>query len=52
MAIAYRIKEPLRDFYATRDPSEARQLLEGLKAHCLKQAMPPEIPKARTHHPA
>jgi transposase len=43
VAIAYRIKERLRDFYATFDPDEARQLLEELQAHCLKRAMPPEI---------
>ena len=43
VAIAYRIKERLRDFYAATDPTEARQMLEELKAHCLKKAMPPEI---------
>jgi transposase len=43
VAIAYRIKERLRDFYATSDPDEARQLLEELKGHCLKKAMPPEV---------
>ena len=30
---------------ATRDPDEARQLLEELQAHCLRRAMPPEIQK-------
>jgi transposase len=45
VAIAYRIKERLRDFYATRDPDEARALLDELKDHCLKRAMPPEIQK-------
>lgn len=45
VAIAYRIKERLRDFYATSDPDEARQLLEELKGHCLKKAMPPEVQK-------
>ena len=45
VAIAYRIKERLRDFYATPDPDEARRLLEELKAHCLKKAMPPEVQK-------
>jgi transposase len=45
VAIAYRIKERLRDFYATPDPGEARQLLEELKDHCLKKAMPPEVQK-------
>lgn len=43
VAIAYRIKERLRDFYATADPDEARDLLEELQRHCLKRAMPPEI---------
>ena len=43
VAIGYRIKERLRDFYATSDPTEARQLLEELQGHCLKRAMPPEI---------
>jgi transposase len=47
VAIAYRVKERLRDFYATFDPDEARQLLEDLVAHCLKRAMPPEIQKLR-----
>ena len=43
VAIAYRVKERLRDFYRTRDPDEARQLLEELHEHCVKKAMPPEI---------
>ena len=45
VAIAYRIKERLRDFYATFDPDEARRLLEELQGHCLKGAMPPEVQK-------
>jgi transposase len=45
VAIAYRIKERMRDFYRTFDPDQARQLLEELQAHCLKRAMPPEIQK-------
>lgn len=45
VAIAYRIKERLRDFYATADADEARALLEELQRHCLRQAMPPEIQK-------
>jgi transposase len=45
VAIAYRIKERMRDFYATFDPDQARQLLEELQGHCLKRAMPPEIQK-------
>ena len=45
VAIAYRVKERLRDFYRIRDPDQARQLLEELKTHCLKRAMPPEVQK-------
>ena len=45
VAIAYRIKERLRDFYRTRDPNEARALLVELRDHCLKRAMPPEVQK-------
>ena len=45
VAIAYRIKERLRDFYRARSPQEARMMLEELKDHCLKKAMPPEIQK-------
>jgi transposase len=45
VAIAYRIKERFRDFYATRDPEGARHLLEELQSHCLKRAMPPEVQK-------
>ena len=43
VAIAYRIKERLRDFYRCRDLDEARSILDDLKTHCLKQAMPPEV---------
>ena len=32
VAIAYRVKERLRDFYRTSDPDEARQMLEELQA--------------------
>lgn len=45
VAIAYRIKERLRDFYRANDPGEARQVLEDLQSHCLRRAMPPEIQK-------
>ncbi len=45
VAIAYRVKERLRDFYRCTDPEEARRLLEELLEHCLKRAMPPEIQK-------
>jgi transposase len=43
VAIAYRVKERLRDFYRTDDPLEARQMLRELEHHCLKRAMPTEI---------
>ena len=45
VAIAYRIKERLRDFYRASDAEGARGLLEDLMQHCLKRAMPPEIQK-------
>jgi transposase len=45
VAIAYRVKERVRDFYRTADPSEARAMLEELQTHCLKRAMPPEVQK-------
>jgi transposase len=45
VAIAYRIKERLRDFYRTTNPDEARHILAELQAHCLKRAMPPEVQK-------
>ena len=45
MAIAYRVKERLRDFYRTFDPDEARAMLEELQGHCLRPSMPPEIQK-------
>src|SRR5579859_1292596 len=43
VAIAYRIKERLRDFYRTSDQDAARGLLVDLIHHCLKREMPPEI---------
>jgi transposase len=43
VAIAYRIKERLRDFYRETDLLGARLLLKELEGHCLKRAMPPEI---------
>jgi transposase len=45
VAIAYRVKERLRDFYRCRDLDEARSILEELVDHCLKPAMPPEVQK-------
>jgi transposase len=43
VAIAYRVKERLRDFYRCVDTNEAEVVLSDLEAHCLKKAMPPEI---------
>jgi len=43
VAIAYRVKERLRDFYRATGPGQGRQILEDLRSHCLKTAMPPEV---------
>jgi len=45
VAIAYRVKERLRDFYKTDDATEARAMLQDLEQHCLRKTMPPEIQK-------
>jgi transposase len=45
VAIAYRVKERLRDFYRTKDPNVAKAILEDLQSHCLRRAMPPEVQK-------
>ena len=50
VAIAYRVKERLRDFYRTRDPDQAKAMLRELEG-----ALPPphhaaRDPTARTHH--
>ena len=45
VAIAYRIKERLRDFYRTKDPEVANAMLRELEQHCRRPAMPPEIQK-------
>ena len=45
VAIAYRVKERLRDFYRTFDVTEARAMLDELRDHCLRPSMPPEIQK-------
>ncbi len=44
VAIAYRVKERLRDFYQA-SAREARAILEDLVEHCLRDAMPPEVRK-------
>jgi transposase len=43
VAITYRVKEGLRDFYAAYDPNEAGRLLREIERHCLERAMPPEV---------
>jgi transposase len=43
VAIAYRVKERLREFYRSHDPDEARQMLRELEQHCRRRTMPPEI---------
>jgi len=45
VAIAYRVKERLREFYRTRDPEEAKAMLRELEQHCRRSTMPPEIQK-------
>jgi transposase len=45
VAIAYRVKERLRDFYRTWDSEEAKNILGELLEHCLRKAMPPEVQK-------
>lgn len=45
VAISYRVKERLRDFYRIRDPDEARTILNELLEHCASRSMPPEIQK-------
>ena len=52
VAIAYRIKERLRDFYRTRDPDEARQILEELKTPLPQTGHAARGPKARTNDPS
>ena len=43
VAIAYRVKERLRDFYRESDPIAAEAILADLRDHCLNKSMPPEI---------
>ena len=45
VAIAYRVKERLRDFYRTWDWEQAKVILRELLEHCLRKAMPAEIQK-------
>ena len=43
VAVAYRVKERLRDFYRESDPVVAEAILADLRDHCLRKTMPPEI---------
>ena len=45
VAIAYRVKERVREFYRTDDLEDAGALLEDLMQRCLLRTMPPEIQK-------
>ncbi|MGH8888208.1 MAG: ISL3 family transposase [Acidothermaceae bacterium] len=51
VAIGYRAKERLREFYRTRDLPRAHAMLEELIDHCRRRTMPPELQKlGRTLH--
>ncbi len=51
VAIAYRVKERLREFYRTRELPTARAMLTDLIDHCRRRTMPPELQKlGRTLH--
>jgi transposase len=51
VAITYRVKERLREFYRTRDPDQAKAMLKELEQHCRRRTMPPEVQKlGRTLH--
>jgi transposase len=51
VAIAYRVKERLREFYRTRELPQARAMLDDLIGHCRRRTMPPELQKlGRTLH--
>lgn len=51
VAIAYRVKERLREFYRTRELPTARAMLDDLIGHCRRRTMPPELQKlGRTLH--
>ncbi len=49
VALAYRVKERLREFYRATDIQTARAMLSELIEHCLRPGLPPELNKlART----
>ena len=43
VAIAYRVKDRLRECHRTRDPDQAKVILEELEQYCRRRTMPPEI---------
>lgn len=45
VAIAYRVKERLREFYQCVNRDQARSMLAELVEHCLRPVMPPELQK-------
>jgi transposase len=45
VAIAYRVKERLRDFYRCASIEQAREMLDELVERCTKRAMPLEVQK-------
>jgi transposase len=50
VAIAYRVKERLREFYRERDPATARAILTELVQHCRRPAMPRRAAQAQATH--
>jgi len=51
VAIAYRVKERLRDFYRAKTLPEVQTMLNELIDHCRRPTMPPELQKlGRTMH--
>jgi transposase len=49
VALGYRVKERLREFYRCTDIQTARAMLSELIDHCLRPGLPPELNKlART----
>lgn len=43
VAIAYRVKERVREFYRCENPEEARAMLVELVQHCRRSSMPKEL---------
>jgi transposase len=51
VAVTYRAKERLREFYRCPNPDTARAMLAELIEHCRRRTMPPELQKlGRTLH--